>query len=70
MQDDVQKIVAAAIEGHADSGPGDLTALAKRLAVWATENTINDDGSRLRERGYALAGALVDWERELYPDNN
>lgn len=60
MQEDIQKTITAAIEGDIKSGSGNLTALAKRLASWATENTVNDNGSRLRERGYALAGAIVD----------
>lgn len=68
MEKDLQNTIGDALNQSLGTGPENLLALAKRLAVWATINNTNDDGSRLRERGYILAGAIVDWAQELYPD--
>lgn len=68
MEKDIYDTIDKAITQDINSGPKDLRVLAKRLAVWATENTINNGESRLREKGYALAGAIIDWNHELYPN--
>ena len=69
MQQDALKVIGDAVDQTLDSGPDDLYGLAERLAVWAVRNTVNDDGSRLREKGLTLAGAIYDWAKELYPNS-
>ena len=68
MNEQVLETIGNAVKQTRESGPEQLHELAKDLAVWATVNTVNDDGSKLREKGYVLAGAIADWTHELYPN--
>lgn len=68
MQKDVIDTLDAALNEHLHSSGEHLHELAGRLAIWALQNTVNEDGSRLREKGLELAGAIVDWAHELYPE--
>ena len=68
MQKQVEKVLGEAIDFAPEASPEKLLDLAEKLAKFSTLETVNEGGSKLRERGYALAGAIVDWAHELYPD--
>ena len=68
MQKDITGTIGKALNQEFNSGKEDLIDLSERMAIWAIRNTVNNNGSRLRERGLALAGAIHDWADELYSD--
>ena len=68
MQDKILEVIGGAVQQTANSRPEHLHDLALELAKFTTSHTVNDDGSRLRETGYILSGAIMDWLMQLYPE--
>ncbi len=68
MEKEVLRVVTDQVEQGLSSGPHDLQKLAEKLAIWTVKNTTNDDLSKLRDSSFKLAGAIMDWCWQLYPD--
>lgn len=70
MQKDVHDTIdtAAGSALEAEFSTESLTALAERLAKWATRDMHDNDSAQLRSRTYALAGAIADWADALEPE--